>query len=185
VADDLAGQTLEVWARLDAELVHEEPASGFVGLESFRLTSGAIEGDHQPSDQLLAVRVLVDEPPKLADQLAVPPQREARVDVRLDHTEPKLVEMVSPPPANCSGTPARIGPRHSSRAAFALAAASSKLPVANAANASSASLEVRSIEACGAKVEAISTSAPLEEHAVGREFVPQPRHVRLQAVPRG
>ena len=61
VAQDRLLQGLELWARLDTELVDERQPRPPVGLERVRLTAGAIERQHQLFAERLAVRMFLDE----------------------------------------------------------------------------------------------------------------------------
>jgi hypothetical protein len=79
-------------ARLDPELVDEQPAAGGECRERLGLAPGAVEREHQLAAQALAVRMLGDQLLELGDHLAVAAEREARVDVVLDGREPQLLE---------------------------------------------------------------------------------------------
>ena len=84
LADDLRRQLLQICAWLEPEVVVESAPCLFVGLESFRVPTRAIEREHELSDELLPVRILGDERLKLSDGLLVPAERELRVDAQLE-----------------------------------------------------------------------------------------------------
>jgi hypothetical protein len=101
--DDVPGQTLQVRARLDPQVVSEQASGVLVLLECLRLASGTVERDHEPRDQLLAIGILIDEPPELAHESPVIPNGQARVDVCIDRPDPYLVECVGSCPVQMQG----------------------------------------------------------------------------------
>ena len=60
-------------ARLDAELLHEQPARGLVGGERVGLAARAVEREHQLAAKPFAKRMLRRERLELADELGVAP----------------------------------------------------------------------------------------------------------------
>ena len=86
LADDLRRQLLQIRARLEPEVVVESAPRLFVGLESLRMPTRAVEGEHELRDEALPIRVLSDERLNLADGLLVATERELRVDAQLEHT---------------------------------------------------------------------------------------------------
>ena len=85
-------ELLEGRRRLDAELVDEHPPSFLVGLERFRLSTGAIEGEHQLTASALPKRVLSHERLELAHEPRGSAELELRLDPLLDRRQAQLLE---------------------------------------------------------------------------------------------
>ena len=92
VAQDLRLEPLELRAGLDAQLLDEARAGVLVGVERFRLPARAVEREHELAAERLAERVLSDQRLELADDVAVPPELEIRLDPLLERDESKLLE---------------------------------------------------------------------------------------------
>ena len=85
-------EALQLRARVDAELLDQDPAPLLIGLERLGLASRAVERDHQLPARPLAQRILGDKRLELADDLRVSPQREIGLDALLDRREAQLLE---------------------------------------------------------------------------------------------
>ena len=94
LAHDLTGELLEIRARLEPEIVVEPAPRLLVDVERLRVSSAAIEREHELRDEALAVRVLGDELLQLADRLLVAAERELGVEAELVRAEPELLEPV-------------------------------------------------------------------------------------------
>jgi hypothetical protein len=92
LSDDLTGQPLKLFARLKAELLGQRGTGRLVHLERLRLPAGSIERQAELRDHALAIRIGLDNRPKLTDQLGVPAKREVRVDANLQRQQAKLLE---------------------------------------------------------------------------------------------
>jgi hypothetical protein len=92
LANDLARKTLELFARLESEIVVERTPCPLVDLERVRMTTRTVERDHELRDEALAIRGLVDQPAELAHELCVATQGQIRVDADLECPRAKLVE---------------------------------------------------------------------------------------------
>jgi hypothetical protein len=80
VGKDLPLERLQLAARFEAEFADEPCACGAVDVEGLRLSSGAVERQHQLAVDALAQWVRRGEPLELADELQVP--AELQVDVK-------------------------------------------------------------------------------------------------------
>jgi hypothetical protein len=92
LSNDLTREPLQLRARLDAQLVHEETTRALVRRQRVGLATQAVERDHELGDQPFAVRVLVDQAPELADEPPVTTQCEIGVHADLGRRESKLLE---------------------------------------------------------------------------------------------
>ena len=89
---DRALQLLQGRARLDPELVDEQPARLLVHLQRLRLTAGAVESEHQLPAQALAQGMRGDERPHLSNELCTASGREVGLDSLLEAGQSELVE---------------------------------------------------------------------------------------------
>jgi hypothetical protein len=92
VTKDSPFEVLQVCARLDSELFDQGLARGAVGLERFLLPTAAVEREHVPSAEALAVRLLGDQSFELGQDLAVPTQRKLGLVQELERAKPAIVE---------------------------------------------------------------------------------------------
>ena len=92
VLEDRALEPVELLARLDAELVDQQPPPVAVDLQRLRLPPRAVEGEHELSAQALAQRVFTDERLELGDDVLVSCQREIGFDALLETHEPALLQ---------------------------------------------------------------------------------------------
>jgi hypothetical protein len=83
---------LKLPARLDAELLDEQPASLAVALERLGLTARSVEREHELAAQPLAQRVLVHERLELGNERARPAQIEFSVEQLLGYAQAQLVQ---------------------------------------------------------------------------------------------
>ena len=90
--EDALVQRPQRLARLDPELVDEQPPPGGERVERLRLAARAVQREHQLAAQALAQRMLGDQRLELGDQLAVLAEREPGLDVVLDRGDPQLLE---------------------------------------------------------------------------------------------
>ena len=86
-------QLLELAARLDSELVDEDPAPLLVRLERFGLATRAVEREHVLPAQPLPDGMLLDETLELAHKLGMARRVEVRLYPFLERREPKLLEV--------------------------------------------------------------------------------------------
>src|SRR5207244_104819 len=89
VAEDRALELLELRARLDPELVHEQPATLAVARERVGLAPAAVEREHQLPPQPLAQRLVLDEPFELGDEAIVATELELGGDPLLVGRSPE------------------------------------------------------------------------------------------------
>ena len=80
VAQDRALELLQRRARLDPELLHEQPPPLAVGRERVRLAPGPVQRRHQLTARLLPQRLLLDELRQLADEALVLAELELGLD---------------------------------------------------------------------------------------------------------
>src|SRR5205085_8263714 len=80
VGQDEPLESLELRARVETELVGEQPARRAVQLERVGLPTGAVEGEHEQGAKPFLERVRGYERLQLADELGVPPEIE--IDLR-------------------------------------------------------------------------------------------------------
>ena len=99
LAQDRALELLQRRARLDPELLDEQPAALPVARERLGLAAAAVEREHQLAAQLLAQRLLVDERLSSATSALVLAELELGLDPRLERVEPELRE---PAAAGCA-----------------------------------------------------------------------------------
>jgi hypothetical protein len=85
-------ESLQRLARLQAELANQVVARVAIGRERVRLSSGAVEREHELAAKALAQRVASDESLELGDQQIVPAEREIRIDAVLERREPAFLE---------------------------------------------------------------------------------------------
>ena len=90
--EDRPLELLELDARLQPELVIQEPPCLPIDLEPFGLAAAAVEREHELCAEALAVRVLGSERVQLGHERKLPAKRELCVDPLLDGGEPKLLE---------------------------------------------------------------------------------------------
>ena len=83
---------LQFRAGVNAEIAIEDGAGTEVDVEGLGLSSGAIQGDHQPGLKRLAKRHLVDDPAQVGDDIDVSPGRQLGVDPTFERERPELVE---------------------------------------------------------------------------------------------
>src|SRR5690348_5724290 len=79
-------------AGLDPELLDEHAARLLIRLERLRLTTRAVQGEHQLAAQVLPERVLADERLQLADQLGMKAARQLGLDPLFERDQSKLLE---------------------------------------------------------------------------------------------
>ena len=77
---------------LDTELLHERGPELLERPQGVGLTSIAVERDHQLRPEPLPERMLADQRLQLADQRAVTPDGEIRLDPVPEHRQPQLAE---------------------------------------------------------------------------------------------
>ena len=92
MSEDCALELFERLARLEAELVDQRSPRTLVHGERVRLSSRAVEREHQLRAEPLPERLLRDQLLELADELAVSAEREIGVDPVFERRESKLVE---------------------------------------------------------------------------------------------
>ena len=85
-------QPLQRGAGLETELLDEHLARLLVDAESFRLTAGPVEREHELRAQPLAERVLGDERLELGDEVCMTPELELGLDPVLGGSQPQLLE---------------------------------------------------------------------------------------------
>ena len=90
LTQDGALELLQHRARLDPELVHQQPSAFAVAGERLRLPSAAVEREHQLPPRLLAQRLLLHERLQLADETLVPAELELRFDPLAERLQPQL-----------------------------------------------------------------------------------------------
>ena len=124
-------------ARLDAELVDEQPPRLPIDLEGLGLPARAVEGAHELRAKPLAERMLADERLELPDELGVTAELEVGLDSALERGETELLEPAdsacandSPRgrrvPARARGREPREGAEPRARAATARASSTSR-----------------------------------------------------------
>ena len=79
-------------AGLDSELVDELAASGLIRLERLRLSSGAVERQHELAAEMFTEGVLANEHVQLTHEVGVEAGSEVSLDALLQTGQPKLVE---------------------------------------------------------------------------------------------
>lgn len=92
MSEDGPLQAAELLTWLDPDFLYQVPASLAVLVQGVRLTSRAVEGQHEPTAQRLAQRLLVDEGAEFADHLGVTAQRHVRGDPLLQNVEMERLE---------------------------------------------------------------------------------------------
>src|SRR5207244_10954098 len=92
VREDESLEPLELRARVETQLVPEQPARRAVELERIGLAAGAIEGQHEQGAQTLLERVRRHERFQLADELHVAPELEIDLDPFEQRREASLVQ---------------------------------------------------------------------------------------------
>ena len=92
LTEDLRVQLLQRAARLDPQVVDEEPAPLVVGRERVGLPARAVEREHELRPQPLAEWIRAQERFELRQDLAVAFQLELRVEQLLGRCEPQLLE---------------------------------------------------------------------------------------------
>ena len=92
LAKDRLLELVQRRARLDAELVDEQPARLAIDLERLGLSTGAVERSHERRAQPLAQRMLADEHLELGDELGVAAEREVGFDAPLERAQAELFE---------------------------------------------------------------------------------------------
>ena len=92
VREDHALHPPQLRPRLDAELVHQQPAARAHRLERLRLPAGSVQRQHQLRAQALAERVLGDQRAQLADQVRVAPACQVSREPLLDRLHPQLLQ---------------------------------------------------------------------------------------------
>ena len=92
LVEDPPLELLQLRRGLEAELLSQVRARLLVRTERFRLTAGAIEREHVLRAEALVCRELLAQHLELRDQLRVAPERELRLDPRLDSAEAQLLQ---------------------------------------------------------------------------------------------
>ena len=92
MAKDRLLELLQGRARLDAELVDEQPPRLAIDLERLGLATRAVERLHEHGPQPLAEWVLADEHLDLADELGVAAEREVGLEPPLERLQAELFE---------------------------------------------------------------------------------------------
>ena len=90
--EDRSLQLLELFARLQAEVVDERPSCLLVGLQRVDLPARAVERQHQLGPQPFAQRLARDERGELTDEIGVAAEREISLDPLLERSEAALLE---------------------------------------------------------------------------------------------
>ena len=93
VVEDRLLERLQAPARFEAEVASKSHRAAAVDLERVGLPACAVEGEHQLLEEVLTVRVLLDEPLELRDEPAMRSELELCVDSRLERGQDELVEM--------------------------------------------------------------------------------------------
>jgi hypothetical protein len=184
LANDLPSKALELFARLEAEIVVERAARPLVDLERLCLAARAVERDHQLRDEALAIRALVDQPTELANDVRMPPHGQIRVDADLERPRTKLLEVLGIRPAfrvqrnpgEDTAVPEAESLFREGRGSRLVAGGGRLGGLVNER------LEDPRIENGWAEVDPVAASSSLEGDAMRRENLPKPRHVGLEAV---
>ena len=95
MAKDRLLELLQGRARLDAELLDEQPPRLAIDLERLDLATRAVERPHERRSQPFAERMLADERLDLADQLCEATEREVGFDPPLERRQAELFEAES------------------------------------------------------------------------------------------
>src|ERR671910_41359 len=82
----------ETFSRLDAQLLHQCPASILVGLQRVSLAVRAVEGEHQLRPEPLSVRMVADQRLELCDHLGMTAEVQLGLDEVLPGRDPRLLE---------------------------------------------------------------------------------------------
>jgi hypothetical protein len=69
-----------LWTRFDPELLYQRATRGLIHLQRFRLAAPAVKRQHELTAQPLAQRLLGDQRLQLADEVAVAPSGQIRID---------------------------------------------------------------------------------------------------------
>ena len=89
---DLALELLQGPARIETQLLCEDPSTLLVHLQRLSLASRTVQRQHVLCAQSLPERVGLDEPLQLHDKGRVPPAREVCFDTLLERREPELLQ---------------------------------------------------------------------------------------------
>jgi hypothetical protein len=92
VREDRSLQLLELFARLQAEVVDERPSCLLVGLQRVDLPARAVERQHQLGPQPFAQRLARDERGQLSDEIGVAAEREVGLHSLLERGQAALLE---------------------------------------------------------------------------------------------
>jgi hypothetical protein len=187
LANDLACETLELLARLEAEILVERPARPLVELERLRLALRAIQSDHELGDEALPVRVRLDQPLELAYELAMAPLSEIRVDSDLERPQAKLFETFGFRAAlQVQGKAGEDGTAPESQGVFRELRSSSFVVCRGCLSCLvHERLEDLRVEDGRAEVDPVPAASSLESDAMRAERPAKSRHVCLEAVRRG
>jgi len=92
VIEDRGLERSQVLTGLKTELVYEMASRLAIDLERFRLSTRAVERDHEQPAQALSVAVPVDQRLELSDEVCVTPESQIGLDLRLDAAEAQLLQ---------------------------------------------------------------------------------------------
>ncbi len=90
--EDRAFDPLELYPRLEPELVHQTPSRLAIHLEPFRLPAGPIQREHELLAEALAKRMLDRKRLQLGDQRQLTAERELGIDPFLYRRQPQLLQ---------------------------------------------------------------------------------------------
>jgi hypothetical protein len=87
--EDRSLDALELYARLEAELVDQELPRPAIDIEALGLSSAPVQREHELRTEALAVRMLENKRLQLGDEPELPAERELGVDARLYGLQPQ------------------------------------------------------------------------------------------------
>jgi hypothetical protein len=179
VLQDHALKLLQLRARLDAQLVHEPPTRGAIGLERLGLASAAVEGDEPQALEALTQRVLAGQRLELDDHLRVPPQGEVGLDAVLERGEAHFLE--PPDLVLREGLVGEVGQRRSAPERECLLEPRRRSGRLLVAGLLDEGLEARRVE----RVDPQGVAGRLSNQCAVAEHPSQPRDVALNVLRRG
>src|SRR5258708_7485234 len=92
MVEDRLLEFLQLPARVQAELAAQPRGTTTAPVERIGLPAAAVEGEHQPLEQVLPVRVFPDQPLELRNDAAMLAKFELRADARLERSQHELLE---------------------------------------------------------------------------------------------
>ena len=181
LAEDRLLELFQLLARLEPELLCEEPAGATVGGECVHLALGPVESEHQVTPEPLTVGMLVHERFELLDQLGGQSERELGFDPLLQRDETQILEPLrlelqgAVVRETCEGLPA---PELERRAQL-LRSAPDRTVGEGRLSLSDQTLEPARVDSLGRDVQGIAGRAAADRILVS-ERPPQPGDVRAQ-----